>query len=171
MRATRCGPCGFCITTLFSVIARALAAACNVSTRGQEKERSTGNCPCTTKELEDRKAIMEEADESSVTLIAPYPECTSTWHTPPYQSIHLARVDKKIIPTDIVVGHLRRSLACMRFSLKKYGILEEDQDVETDIESEFPDGGKDQPLASHVSPREIEFKLGSGFRGLREQFP
>ncbi|KAF8144757.1 hypothetical protein K438DRAFT_1945341 [Mycena galopus ATCC 62051] len=62
--------------TIFSVIAGALAAACNAPTH------RTGHDGCTTKELENGKAIMEEMNTSEGSPLAHDMECVPAWHVP-----------------------------------------------------------------------------------------
>ncbi|KAF8185541.1 hypothetical protein K438DRAFT_1765767 [Mycena galopus ATCC 62051] len=122
--------------TIFSVIAGALAAARNAPTN-RTGDYTTGNGGCTTTELEDGKAIMEEMNTSEGSLLAHQTECVPAWHVP-LERMNL-EIHKRNMQTDIVLGQMRYSLARMMFSLRKRGLVD-DKDGESEMDIEGAQG-------------------------------
>ncbi|KAF8144743.1 hypothetical protein K438DRAFT_1873218 [Mycena galopus ATCC 62051] len=121
--------------TVFSVIAGALAAAHNTPTH-RPGDYTTGHGGCTTKELENGKAIMEEMNTSDGSLLAHHTECVPAWHVPlERMNLDIEEIHKRDMQTDIVLGQMRDSLSVMMSSLRKRGLVDDkDEEREKEIE-------------------------------------
>ncbi|KAF8144754.1 hypothetical protein K438DRAFT_1873248 [Mycena galopus ATCC 62051] len=114
--------------TIFSVIAGALATARNAPTH-RPGDYTKGHCGCTTKELENGKAIMEEMNMSEGSLLDHHTECVPACHVPlERMNLDIEEIHKRNMQTDI-------ALSRMMSSLRKRGLLD-DKDGESEMEIE-----------------------------------